>query len=89
MEQTTEINTPANNKHICAHGNENHCCSCTGCGAGGKSSHHMRRWLALVIGVVLAFIVGMKLGEMKGLIRASYDGPMHEGRMMGGWREQR
>ncbi len=80
MEQTTETTT-TNDKHICAHGTDSHCCNCAGCDVGSKSHHSMRRWIALVIGVLLAFFVGMKLGEMKGL--------MHEGRMVGDWREQR
>jgi hypothetical protein len=43
----------------------------------------MRRWLALVIGVLLAFWVGMKLGEIKGYMFASYGMvPMRHDRMM-------
>lgn len=46
--------------------NKNTCgCDCTMCHVG----HHRRyRWLMIIVGVVLAFCVGMKLGELKSYV---------------------
>lgn len=91
MENTTQTNTPANDKHICAHGNDNHCCNCAGCGSSFFASHKgyfIRRWISILVGVLLAFFVGMKLGEIKGYIHGSYGMMPHADRMMKDWNNQ-
>ncbi len=79
-------NNTVNKDKVCVH--EGHCCNCDGCGSmcrrGGMRGYYGRHFLVLIIGVVLAFFVGMKLGEMKGWMMASSGMPMrtHHGWMM-------
>lgn len=68
---------------------DGHCCECNGCGGmcmrGGSPRKYWRRHiLVLILGVIAAFFVGMKLGEIKGYMMASYGMmPMrHHGWMM-------
>lgn len=75
-----------NTEGVCVH--EGHCCNCNGCGAmcGHKMrGYYGRHFIVLVVGVILAFFVGMKLGEMKGWMFSQYGMPM---RMYGGWHER-
>ncbi len=75
--------------HTCPVG---HCCGCSGCdGMGGSMMMHhggmrgywRRHFMVLVIGVILAFFVGMKLGVIKGYMMRDYGMyPMHHGYMM-------
>ena len=64
-----------NKDHVCPAGD--HCCSCAGCGSmcvrsGGAHRYWKRHLIVLAIGVILAFFVGMKLGEIKGYMMGSY-----------------
>lgn len=81
------MNKGTHKNHTCPTG---HCCDCSGCnyGCGGMHGGMRRYWrrhfLALVLGVIAAFCVGLKLGEIKGYLMANYGGmPMsHHGWMM-------
>lgn len=59
--------------------NKNTCgCDCTMCHVGHRRRY---RWLMIVVGAVLAFGVGMKLGEIKGYMMSNgygYEGGMHQ-----------
>lgn len=59
--------------HTCTPG---HCCTCEGCGSmcmrSNKHHYWMKHMIVLVLGVIAAFYVGMKLGEIKGYIMGSY-----------------
>jgi hypothetical protein len=71
MDQTESKDTHSHKGEMCCSG----CCSCACHGAG----HGSKRWIVLIIGVVFAFIIGYKLGVMRGLIGREYFGPR------GGW----
>ncbi len=62
--------------HTCPPG---HCCQCSGCGPWGGYSRrrYMGHVLVLVLGVVMAFYIGMKLGEFKGYFMSTGYMPMH------------
>jgi hypothetical protein len=82
MEQ--ENNTQEENKkHMCKTGSCcDGCCDCH-CHKGGMNKRYWAgRWLSLLIGVLLAFWVGVKLGEIKGYMYASFGPRMHQGWMM-------
>ncbi len=71
--------------HMCP--TNGHCCKCDGCGGmcmhGGMRKYWRRHFLVLILGVILAFFVGMKLGEIKGYMMGMYGMvPMHRGYMM-------
>ncbi len=65
-----------------------HCCDCNGCGGmcmhGGMKRYWKRHFIVLIVGVILAFWVGLKIGELKGFVMGSYGMvPMrHSGWMM-------
>ena len=65
--------------------NKNSCgCDCTMCHVG----HHRRyRWLMILLGAVLAFGVGMKLGEIKGFLMSGGEYGGYRGER-GGWMMQ-
>jgi hypothetical protein len=63
-----------NKEHKCAHGKCcDKCCNCH-CHIGGKSwkGYYWKHMIILVLGVVLAFLVGLKLGVIKGLMMSEY-----------------
>ncbi len=79
-------NTEQNKKNHTCPTNGAHCCECTGCNAqgsgmcmhGGMRRYWKRHFIVMVIGVILAFFVGMKLGEIKGFMMREYGmSPMH------------
>lgn len=52
---------------------------------GGMRKYWRRHFIVLVVGIVLAFWVGMKLGELKGWMMSSYGMmPVRHGWMMRG-----
>ncbi len=89
MESNTTNQMNTNKEHACPPGG--HCCDCSGCGSmctrgggmHGMKKYWLRHLIILAVGVILAFFVGMKLGEIKGYMMASYQGmPYHKGWVM-------
>lgn len=65
QEQHTQVQ---GEKHICKTGNCcDGCCGCA-CHSSSKRGYWVRRFLVLIIGVLLAFWCGYKLGMIKGIM---------------------
>ncbi len=81
MEPTNTNPNVIKTENVCKHG---HCCECQGCGPNCMHSGAPRYWrkhiIILILGVIAAFYVGMKLGELKGYMMREGRIPMH--RMM-------
>lgn len=81
-----ENNEQTKKNHTCPV-NGGHCCECNGCGNmcthGGMRSYWRRHFIVLIVAVILAFFVGLKIGEIKGWVMGSYGMmPMRHGWMM-------
>jgi hypothetical protein len=74
MDHMDNKNEMENNGHKCKTGCCNACCGCA-CHLGMKKGYYMRHFLVLIVGVLLAFWCGYKLGMMKGFILSEYGGP--------------
>lgn len=91
-QKSSEVRTTKD--HACPA--DRHCCDCEGCGATCTQNPAMplkkywvRHFIILVLSVIAAFYVGMKLGEIKGYLMASYGGqPMQGQRFMMGRDDQ-
>lgn len=77
-----ETETKEMKKNVCSHGD--HCCGCNTGAMGVCTRHGGMRWFALVVAIILSFWIGMKLGEIKGFMKAQGYG-MH---MRGDWKDQ-
>jgi hypothetical protein len=96
MDSTEQKNNDMTKKnHACPP--NGHCCECEGCGSmcmrgtmmHGMKKYWVRHFIVLILGVIASFYVGMKLGEIKGYLMASYGGrPMQGQRFMMGRDDQ-
>lgn len=78
----------------CAHAGVDHCCNCEGCGwgmNGGMRRHGPLRMLIVVLGALIIFWCGFKLGTINGFFMSEYSkmGQVYGPRMMNEGREKR
>lgn len=74
MDNIENKNNVINTNHVCEHGK---CSCCDGCEKCSKTwKHYMgRRFLVLLVAILLAFFVGMKIGYLKGYFITAVENP--------------